>query len=194
MAWGLSHFIPFHGLGSTSPAKYPFRSGMGSTISLVPNVYAPPAAGFPSWVADLKAYRDDLRAVGTNGIFGCDFFSLTNYSDHLVTPPVLAPDGWIAWQYHNGSADGLCASEHGVVLAFRRPANGSATPERRHFSLRGVVASRSYVLVAWNNTVPVLERTRYSGAELRAGLAVMLAPHTSAVVTYHCTAPAIDAR
>jgi hypothetical protein len=187
MTWGLSHFIPFHGLGSTSPANYPFRSGMGSTMSIVPNVYDPPAAGFPSWTTDLKAYRDDLRPVGTNGIFGCDFFSLTNYSDHSVTPPLLAPDGWIAWQYHNGSADGLCASEHGVVLAFRRAANASTTPERRHFSLRGVVASRNYLLKAWKNTAPVLERTRYSGAELRSGLALMLPPHASAVVTYSCS-------
>ena len=142
MTWGLSHFIPFHGLGSTSPANYPFRSGMGSTMSIVPNVYDPPAAGFPSWTTDLKAYRDDLRPVGTNGIFGCDFFSLTNYSDHSVTPPLLAPDGWIAWQYHNGSSavdstsagtsggdSSLCASERGVVLAFRRASNGRYPPD-----------------------------------------------------------------
>ena len=39
--------------------------------------------------------------------------------------------------------------------------------------LRGVAATRSYAVTAWNNTAgPVLARAgRYPGAELRAGLA-----------------------
>jgi hypothetical protein len=58
----------------------------------------------------------------------------------------------------------------------------------KSFMLRGVAATRSYAVTAWNNTAgPVLARAgRYPGAELRAGLTLTLAPHSSAVVTYRC--------
>ena len=92
-------------------------------------------------LSDLSDFTWHVKQ-GTNGLFGCDFYALSNYSDHVVTPPVLAPDGWIAWQYHNGSSavdstsagtsggdSSLCASERGVVLAFRRASNGRYPPD-----------------------------------------------------------------
>ena len=157
-------------------------------MSIVANVYNPPLDGFAKWASDLAEYRDNLKPPGTNGLFGCDFYALTNYSDHVVAPPALGPDGWIAWQYHNGSINSPCASDRGVVLAFRR-VNGSTTPSSRSFSLRGVVAARIYAVTAWNNSLPVLptkQEQEFSGAELRTGLILSLAPHTSAVVTYRC--------
>ena len=69
MAWALSHFLPFHGLGSVSPDNYSFASGMGSVISAVVNVYSPPSGGFPDWSRDLEAFTKDLKAPGTNGLF-----------------------------------------------------------------------------------------------------------------------------
>ena len=53
-------------------------------MSIVPNVYDPPPVGFPQWMADLEDFRRDLKPAGTNGIFGADFYSLSNYSDHTV--------------------------------------------------------------------------------------------------------------
>ena len=189
MAWGLSHFLPFHGLGSVSPDNYSFASGMGSVISAVVNVYSPPPGGFPDWSRDLEAFTKDLKAPGTNGLFGCDFYSLTNYSDHAVTPPTLAPDGWIAWQYHNGSSPEPCESERGVVLAFRRAANGSQAAVPRSFALRGLSPSRRYALTPWDDAV--LAPQTVSGAQLLHGLLLSLPPKSSAVVPYRCVASSV---
>ena len=183
MAWGLSHFLPFHGLGATSSADYTFRSGMGSVVSLVPNMYEPPP-DLPAWIEDLDTFRRDLKRPGTNGIFGCDFYALSNYSTHVIQPPVLAPDGWIAWQYHNSSAPEPCETERGVVLAFRRAANGSQAAVSRSFALRGVNPSRRYAVSSWDSTAaPVV----FTGSDLRAGgVNVSLPPHGSAVLPYRC--------
>jgi arylsulfatase A-like enzyme len=208
MAWGLSHFLPFHGLGATSSADYTFRSGMGSVVSLVPNMYEPPP-DLPAWVEDLDTFRRDLKRLGTNGIFGCgkftsnlpllviialwvnserlfvmkDFYALSNYSTHVVQPPVLAPKGWIAWQYHNSSAPEPCETEQGVVLAFRRAANGSQAAVSRSFALRGVDPSRRYAVSSWDSAAAVV----ITGSELLAGgVNVSLPPHGSAVMPYRC--------
>ena len=120
---------------------------------------------------------------------GCDFYSLTNYSDHAITPPTLAPDGWIAWQYHNGSSPEPCESERGVVLAFRRAANGSQAAVPRSFALRGLSPSRRYALTPWDDAV--LAPQTVSGAQLLQGLSLSLPPKSSAVVPYRCVASSV---
>ena len=120
---------------------------------------------------------------------GCDFYSLTNYSDHAITPPTLAPDGWIAWQYHNGSSPEPCKSERGVVLAFRRAANGSQAAVPRSFALRGLSPSRRYALTPWDDAV--LAPRTVSGAQLLQGLSLSLPPKSSAVVPYRCVASTV---
>jgi alpha-galactosidase len=186
MAFALSHFLPFHGLGSISASNFSFRTGMGSVVSIVPPIYSPPPQGLPGWSSDLRQFRR-LKKPGSNGIFGCDFYGLTNYSCGKVWVPGAAScdsDAWIAWQYHNGTTQETCEDESGVVLAFRRNSTGN-TSESRSFRLRGIQPSRSYELTSWDG-----ENWTATGAQLTTtGVNLTLTPLSSAVVQYYCTEP-----
>ncbi|HOX40223.1 MAG TPA: alpha-galactosidase [Candidatus Brocadiia bacterium] len=98
--YGLSFWLPRHGLGAVTTDKYDFRSGMGANVSLAFDFYNPDAAFWGPLAERIREYR------GLREFFQGDFYPLTAYAP--------AEDSWIAWQYHRPDLGS------GMVQAFRR--------------------------------------------------------------------------
>ncbi len=99
MTYGLSLWMPLHGVGSISVDPYDFRSGMGANFSASLTYYSDPAIWEPA-VRLFSEYRSIRH------LFHGDFYPLTLYS--------VSPEAWIAWQFHRSDLD------EGMVQAFRR--------------------------------------------------------------------------
>lgn len=153
MTWGLSHWIPIHGVGSNTTSPYGFRSGMGATATYSLNYYNDPAV----WeTADrlLNQYKS-IRHLFTG-----DFHPLTPYS--------LKRDAWIAWQFQRPDLGEI------LVQAFRR---ADAKSEMLNVKLRGLTPDARYEVKDLDGTT----ETR-TGRELAAGFAITLKNKPAAAV------------
>ena len=120
MTYGLSLWMPLHGVGSISVDAYDFRSGMGTNFSASLRYYSDPAIWEP-------AKRLFLEYRSIRHLFYGDFYPLTPYS--------VSSESWIAWQFHRTDLD------EGMVQAFRR--SGSDVSETV-VKLRGLSTELQY--------------------------------------------------
>ncbi len=141
MTYGLSHWLPYHGLGSISPNTVPFRSGLGETQSWVAPWYSPPP-DTPGGYWD--QWRKDILLVTSAApghpypvrlLFSQDFYALSSYS---------VEDGtWLALQFHD-PLHGV-----GVVLVYRRIQ--TTTSRFQTMPLGGLETNRSYCFTSWDS-------------------------------------------
>ena len=120
MTYGLSLWMPLHGVGSISVDPYDFRSGMGTNFSASLSYYSDSAV----WEPARKLFTE-YRSI--RHLFHGDFYPLTPYS--------VSSESWIAWQFHRNDLD------EGMVQAFRR--SGSEIPYTV-FKLRGLSPEVQY--------------------------------------------------
>ncbi len=159
ISYGLSFWLPDHGLGAVSVDPYDFRSGMGACASYAFDYYSPDA---PFW-AGLAERIPEYKRV--RPYFYGDFYPLTPYDASEKT--------WMAWQYDRPDLGG------GMVQAFRRAecpdANLTVKP-------LGLDADASYAIANLDSG----EARTATGAELMSdGIAVNLAePKSSALYVY----------
>ncbi len=99
MTYGLSLWVPLHGVGSISLHPYAFRSGMGTNFSGAYDYYRDPSI----WEAAIKLLNE-YRSI--RHLFKGDFYPLT--------PCSVSPEVWMAWQFD------CPESGEGMVQAFRR--------------------------------------------------------------------------
>ena len=123
MTYGLSFWLPQHGVGSVSLAPYDFRSGMGSCFSLAIDYLSKDDAFWDQATTRIN----ELLAI--QSLFASDFYPLTEYS--------TAKDVWIAWQFHDPS------SGKGFLQAFRRAESEQA---EMRFRLKGLGSESRYRL------------------------------------------------
>lgn len=121
--YGLSLWIPLHGVGSISLDPYHFRSGMGSNFSLALNYYDDPSI----WEPATKLLNEYIEI---KHIFRGDFYPLTPYS--------TSQQVWIAWQFDRPDLG------EGLIQAFRRLENDSTTNK---FKLQGLQPDIRYELI-----------------------------------------------
>jgi alpha-galactosidase len=158
IAYGLSMWIPKHGLGALKSDSYPFRSGIG------------PAASFAfDFRSDAEAERARPRIAAyraTQGLYERDYYPLTPYS--------LGRDVWMAWQFHSPD------SGEGLVQAFRREESAASS---QSFRLHGLEAQATYELTDQDRPGIV---ERHTGRQLMGtGLAIELGDRgAAAVVSY----------
>ncbi|MBM3288512.1 MAG: alpha-galactosidase [Candidatus Hydrogenedentes bacterium] len=159
MTYGLSLWLPVHGVGSVSLAPYDFRSGMGSSFSLALDY----RSDEPTFWDQARVRLDELAKV--REFFSKDFYPLTPYS--------VSDDTWIAWQYHDPGKNA------GIVQAFRRP---NAADPALTVKLRGLHAANGYCV----HNVDSSGEQILSGAHLaQNGLPIAIATTPgSALLTY----------
>ena len=121
--YGLSLWIPLHGVGSISLDPYHFRSGMGSNFSLALNYYDDPSI----WEPATKLLNEYIEI---KHIFRGDFYPLTPYSTFQKV--------WISWQFDRPDIG------EGLIQAFRRLENDSTT---NTFKLQGLQPDIRYELI-----------------------------------------------
>ncbi len=160
MAYGLSLWLPLHGLGAAATDTVSLRSGMGA------------CASFPINYRDRTAVerlRQHLaQYLPVRDLFLADFYPLT--------PWLTDPHRWIAWQYHEQ------ATGRGLVLAF-------ATAPRASIRIRlnGLEANAHYRIVNWDRPSSMLCR---SGRELATeGFSLPVGPGDRAIVWQYQRAP-----
>jgi alpha-galactosidase len=107
MQYGLSFWLPLHGMGAISTDAYHFRSGWASGQTYALNFYS---ANDPCWVP-LRKRIEEYRPI--RDLFIKDFYPLTPYS--------VQDSEWIAWQYHDP------ATGRGLLQAFRRAHAGPSS-------------------------------------------------------------------
>ena len=158
MTYGLSLWMPLHGVGSISVDPYDFRSGMGTNFSASLRYYSDPAI----WEPAVKLF-DEYRSI--RHLFHGDFYPLTPYS--------VSSDVWVAWQFHRSDLD------EGMVQAFRR--SGSDVSDIP-FKLHGLSPDVLYSVT--NFDVP--EASKMTGRELMdKGISVSISEaRGSAVIVY----------
>jgi alpha-galactosidase len=122
--YGLSAWLPFQGTASCGSDPYEARS------------FYLPSFGFrrflwwqkPEKLDRMRQAYEECRKIAPMMLDG-DYYPLTPYS--------LAPDQWIAWQFHRPEQG------DGVVQAFRRKDCAEAT---RTYRLRGLEPAATYIL------------------------------------------------
>jgi alpha-galactosidase len=98
MTYGLSLWMPLHGVGSVSLDPYDFRSGMGTNFTTALD-YNDPAI----WTTAIELLN---QYKSIKHLFEGDFYPLTPYN--------TSQDAWIAWQFDRPDLG------EGMVQAFRR--------------------------------------------------------------------------
>jgi len=101
MTYGLSLWMPLHGVGSVSLDPYDFRSGMGTNFSAALS-YNDPAI----WTTAIELFN---QYKSLRHLFKGDFYPLTPYS--------TSQDVWMAWQFDRPDLG------EGMIQAFRREKN-----------------------------------------------------------------------
>lgn len=156
MHYGLSLWIPYHGLGSVSLNPYDFRSGMGTSFSTVIN-------SDQSTVERATGLLKEYLAV--KPLFEGDFYPLTPYS--------LEENTWIAWQYDRPDL------QKGVVQAFRRR---RSSQQVHRFPLHGLDSVATYQFSDLDSGRSTILRGRQL---VGSGLRVQLeSGSTSALISY----------
>jgi len=121
--YGLSFWVPLHGVGSISLDPYHFRSGMGSNFSLALDYYDDPSI----WNSATELLSEYIEI---KHIFSGDFYPLTDYSTSQKV--------WIAWQFDRPDLG------EGLIQAFRRQENNSSINK---FKLQGLQTDLQYQLI-----------------------------------------------
>jgi alpha-galactosidase len=152
MTYGLSHWLPLHGLGAAATDDLALRSGMGACGGFSINYRNPKA------VAALRKHLDHYFKV--RPLFIGDFYPLTPHS--------LDTTSWIAWQFHRADLG------ESLVQAFCRP---EAETETLTVKLRGLDPQQRYEIENLDGGKEV--RT---GEELMRGLDITLREKPAAAV------------
>ena len=160
MTYGLSHWLPLHGLGSLKTDDVSLRSGMGACASYAVN-YRDPVA-----VAALRKYLE--RYLEIRPLFTADFYPLTEES--------ADPTKWLAFQFHDA------AKGEGIVQAF---CGADAPRHSQTLKLHGLEANKRYTLTDWDNPTSLAAK---SGAELsNTGIEVRTEGVNKAIVLHYTT-------
>ena len=158
MTYGLSLWMPLHGVGSISVDSYDFRSGMGANFSASLRYYSDPAI----WEPALRLFTE-YRAI--RHLFLGDFYPLMPYS--------VSPEAWIAWQFHRSDLD------EGMVQAFRR---SDSDVINNAFKLNGLSPNAQYSVT----NVDEQDSSQMTGRELMdKGISVSInTARGSAIIVY----------
>jgi alpha-galactosidase len=156
IGYGLSNWIPYHGMGAVTVDPYVFRSGLGSACVFALNLNA----GDAPW----QQLKNDIEQfVAYRPFYEGDFYPLTPYT--------LDPNQVLAWQYDRPEQSA------GLVQAFRR---SDCPTDSIDLKLQGLDANRTYTIT--NIDDPAHSRT-VLGADLTSdGLDVNLPAKNSAVL------------
>jgi alpha-galactosidase len=140
MTHGLSHWLPFHGLGATAIDDISLRSGMGACASFAINYRSE---------SDRKKLQQHLsRYAAIRDIYAADFYPLT--------PWTVDPKQWLAFQFHDPE------KVRGVVQVFRgKSDNGDSVM----FRLNALEKDKVYNVQDWDEAVS----RRMTGGELMNG-------------------------
>ena len=147
MSYGLSLWLPLHGLGAASVDTVALRSGMGACSSFAIDFNNAEA------VEKLRAHLDlHLKA---RHLFAADFYPLTPWS--------LDPSRWLAFQYHDPEKD------EGIIQAFH---GGSENNAEQIVRLRGLNLQNRYSMKSWDDpsSVSVLSGKELSEIGLRLSI------------------------
>ncbi len=125
MTYGLSLWLPLHGLGAAATDVTSLRSGMGSCASYAINF------GDPKEVDRLRRHLE--RYLPVRHLFAADFYPLTEWS--------LDPNQWLAFQFHDP------VTNEGLVQAFCRRHSSKETLTLR---LKGLAPDRNYTVFQWD--------------------------------------------
>ncbi len=162
MTYGLSLWLPLHGLGAYTTDDVALRSGMGTCASFPVNFRDPQA------VAALRRHLD--RYLKVRHLFAADFYPLSDWS--------LDPGRWLAFQFHDPQ------HHEGLIQAFR--GDDADLPSQTLYP-RGLDPERIYQITDWDDPDFVVRRT---GRELTSdGLTVRAGPTAQAIVIRYCEAP-----
>jgi alpha-galactosidase len=143
IGYGLSHWIPFHGMGAVTVEPYTVRSGLGAVCVIAVNLNA----GEQVW-NQLNHYIEQYQEY--RKFYEGDFYPLTPYE--------LDADQTLAWQYDRPDLHA------GLIQAFRR---NDCPAESIELKLQGLDVNRTYTVTDVDH--PESPRT-LSGAELSAGI------------------------
>jgi len=121
MTYGLSYWLPLHGVGAVACDAYNFRSGMGANMSFAFDYYSGKAAFWPELSKRIEVY---LRI---RKLFGGDYYPLTKYSTDKTA--------WMAWQFDRPDLGA------GLIQVFRRAESATASTR---LSLRGLTPDARY--------------------------------------------------
>ncbi len=138
MSYGLSLWLPLHGLGAVSADNVALRSGMGACATFAIN-YRDPVA--------VKALRDHLtHYMPVRSLFATNFYPLNQWTDGSTK--------WIAFQFHDPEKDA------GIVQAFCGPG-----PVDRSITIRlkGLDPNRLYTVIDWDKAI---ESSNHKGIDL----------------------------
>ncbi len=162
MTYGLSHWLPLHGLGALRTDDVSLRSGMGACGSFAINYRDPNA------VAALRKHLQQYLKI--RRLFAADFFPLTDGS--------LDSRKWLAFQFHDP------ATGEGIIQAFCG-ANGSEP--RVQLKPLGLDASKRYTITDWDHLATPKE---WSGSELiESGIEVRARDVDQSIVLHYTTNP-----
>jgi alpha-galactosidase len=123
MTHALSHWLPYHGLGTVSSRPYEFRSGLGNVFVVAANVNAGCRRG--SQMNRLLSQYRDIR-----DIFAGDYYPLLPYH--------LGDEECIAWQFDRP------ATGDGLIQVFRRD---ECELDRLPVKLRGLSEDSEYKVI-----------------------------------------------
>jgi alpha-galactosidase len=155
MTYGLSFWLPLHGLGAAATDDLALRSGMGSCASFAINFRDSTA------VAALRQHL--LRYLKVRGLFTKDYYPLTSWS--------LDPARFLAFQFHDP------ASGDGLVQVF---CGSGAKDKAVRLRLRGLKPAARYAVTNWD--LPT-EPSLFTGGQLMSeGLPVTVPGDSGAVV------------
>ncbi len=127
MTYGLSLWLPLHGLGAAATDKVALRSGMGACAC-----YAIDYRDADE-VERLRHHLD--RYLPVRHLFSADFYPLTRWT--------LDSSEWLAFQYHDP------LTNEGIVQAFCRP---HAPKSALTLKLRGLASDESYTVTQWDHS------------------------------------------
>jgi alpha-galactosidase len=154
MTYGLSLWMPLHGVGSISLDLYDFRSGMGTNFSAALD-YNDPAI----WTTAIELLT---QYKSIRHIFQGDFYPLTSYS--------TSQDVWIAWQFDRPDLG------EGIVQAFRRE---KSIQESTQLNLQGLNPATCYFV----KSIDANDSVEMTGSELmEKGLDICIENCPGAVV------------
>ncbi len=162
MTYGLSLWLPLHGLGAHTTDAVSLRSGMGACASFAVN-FTDKAA-----VASLREHLK--RYLPLRHLFAADFYPLTEWTS--------SPSRWLAYQFHDS------AKGQGVVQAFC----GAGSEERLlRLKLKGLDPNKCYSVTDWDGEVRL---TRCRGSELmEEGIVVIAREKPRAIVLEYAADP-----
>lgn len=137
MTYGLSLWMPIHGVGSISLDPYDFRSGMGTNFSAALDYNDPDI-----WSTAIELFN---QYKSIRHLFEGDFYPLTPYS--------TSQDVWMAWQFDRSDIG------EGMIQAFRRE---KSVKEYIQIRLKGLDSNANYIV----KDIDSVDSMEMTGSEL----------------------------